>query len=708
MTRGLTGIIALLSSALAFTPASASAQPFAYVLEASSPFNSTCRFSPASCSAQLITVDIEQGVVIDVGEAGAGVSGPLALTENGRHLAWAIAFLGVAVLDRTTGGLVPGSDTPGELADAYAAPTGQRLFVLLRTSRALRTLDIGGAAFDIALDQALRSFASSPDGQTGYVGTDTGVTIVSVSDRVVTSAVGLDGPVSALAISPNGASLFAIRAATGTTAARLFRISTATAMVTHSTELAADGRMALTPDGSRLWVSESDRDGIVETPVVRAFDPATLTQVSTLSPPPGYRSVQNLAVTAANESLIVTTARPYALHVISLETGLLTRTIDLPPGNGLGLPGLALLEPTDVCIYRIAPRAVAVGPDGGSLQIDVPAPAGCTWHVSSESWIEGATPTQGSGPGSVTATVRPNHNALPRTGQLGVGMQTVTITQGAETPPADAPQAPVGLTGTVGDDGMATASWIPASTGAAPTHYVVEVGSVTGDRDLLVAPVGLLTTVSGPLPTGRYFLRVRAVNAAGAGPASNEISLLVPGPPAPPDNVSATWFDPSTLVLRWNAIGSSYIVEAGRAPGVSDVGAVTTTTRELRIPRAVLPDGLYYLRVKAVNETGVSAPSVDVPVGVGICSAAPEPPQLTVVSSGNQATADFLGQSAQWIERFRLVAGATPGGSEVGSVDTTGTSLSGTLTPGTYYLRAYAVNPCGSSTASQEAIVTIP
>lgn len=57
--------------------------------------------------------------------------------------------------------------------------------------------------------------------------------------------------------------------------------------------------------------------------------------------------------------------------------------------------------------------------------------------------------------------------------------------------------------------------------------YVIEVGSGTGRSNILVAPRGAATTVSAVAPRGRYFARIRARNACGLGPASNEIVVTV-------------------------------------------------------------------------------------------------------------------------------------------------------------------------------------
>jgi hypothetical protein len=62
---------------------------------------------------------------------------------------------------------------------------------------------------------------------------------------------------------------------------------------------------------------------------------------------------------------------------------------------------------------------------------------------------------------------------------------------------------------------------------AGATDYVVEVGSATGQSDMLVAPVGAVTSVSTVASPNLYYTRVRARNACGATPPSNEVVVRI-------------------------------------------------------------------------------------------------------------------------------------------------------------------------------------
>jgi hypothetical protein len=62
---------------------------------------------------------------------------------------------------------------------------------------------------------------------------------------------------------------------------------------------------------------------------------------------------------------------------------------------------------------------------------------------------------------------------------------------------------------------------------AGAADYVIEVGSASGLSDILVTSLGAATGVSTIAPPGVYYARIRARNACGLGPASNEILVIV-------------------------------------------------------------------------------------------------------------------------------------------------------------------------------------
>jgi len=121
-------------------------------------------------------------------------------------------------------------------------------------------------------------------------------------------------------------------------------------------------------------------------------------------------------------------------------------------------------------------------------------------------------------------------NQLPSTiGLIQVIVSAVDQLPQQAPPPASAPGAPQ-LTMTPGG-GPVTISWTPSASGGAPTSYVLRgtYRSPFGAAVPFDLPIGAATTVIVPpnLP-GAFTVRVYAVNAAGEGPASNELAFTVP------------------------------------------------------------------------------------------------------------------------------------------------------------------------------------
>ena len=72
-----------------------------------------------------------------------------------------------------------------------------------------------------------------------------------------------------------------------------------------------------------------------------------------------------------------------------------------------------------------------------------------------------------------------------------------------------------------------TLSWTPGA-GGVPAGYRLSASATPGGPPLVVAPVSGTTASFGNVPTGTYYVRIVAVNAVGTGPASNEVTAVVP------------------------------------------------------------------------------------------------------------------------------------------------------------------------------------
>ncbi len=190
---------------------------------------------------------------------------------------------------------------------------------------------------------------------------------------------------------------------------------------------------------------------------------------------------------------------------------------------------------------------------------------------------------------------------------------------------AAAPGAPTNLTSS-SSGGNVTLAWSAPGSGDPVTAYVIEAGSSPGLANLANFSTGNAATsfsASG-VGAGTYYVRVRAQNAAGVGPSSNESTLVVGAsgcsvaPGAPAGLASAV--SGSTVTLSWSApaggCATSYILQAGSASGASNlananVGNVTSYTAT-----GVGP-GTYYVRVRAQNAIGQSGASNETVLTVG-------------------------------------------------------------------------------------------
>ena len=133
------------------------------------------------------------------------------------------------------------------------------------------------------------------------------------------------------------------------------------------------------------------------------------------------------------------------------------------------------------------------------------------------------------------------------------------------------------------------------------------------------APHPATTIASFPLPgnsfgtvapNGTFFVRVRAVNACGVSPPSNERTVIVPscGPaPGAPSTPAAT-INAGIATVTWGSVNGAarYRLDVGTTPGGSNTASQTVTGTSL--PLAGLPTGNYFMRVTAIDGCGSAGP----------------------------------------------------------------------------------------------------
>jgi hypothetical protein len=170
------------------------------------------------------------------------------------------------------------------------------------------------------------------------------------------------------------------------------------------------------------------------------------------------------------------------------------------------------------------------------------------------------------------------------------------------------------------------------------------------------------------------------------------------GPPGPPINLTAI-VTGNFVQLSWEAplLGSTptnYLVEAGSAPGLSNLGIFAVGPA--RAFASLAPHGIYYVRVRAQNAfgTGPPSPEVVVVVGVGFTGTLMPPRDFRASFDGTVLSLNWnIATNAATPESYVIDLGTSPGQSNLGTHDLGSNRLSVTATnvlPGVYYARLRA------------------
>jgi hypothetical protein len=175
----------------------------------------------------------------------------------------------------------------------------------------------------------------------------------------------------------------------------------------------------------------------------------------------------------------------------------------------------------------------------------------------------------------------------------------------------------------------------------------------------------------------------------------------------------------SPVTLSWTmpAVGTpvSYVIEASSVPGGPPNLANFNTgnpATSLVVPN--VPVGTYYVRVRALDETGLSAPSNEVQLVVGAiggaCPSAPRALSIVSQSGGTVALgwqAPLTGVPASYV----IQAGSFANGSNLANFDTNSTALSlavSNVPAGSYFIRVYGRSDgCGLGPPSNEVLLSV-
>lgn len=180
------------------------------------------------------------------------------------------------------------------------------------------------------------------------------------------------------------------------------------------------------------------------------------------------------------------------------------------------------------------------------------------------------------------------------------------------------PQPPSGVMASISGTTV-TMRWAPPAGGAGPVvDYVIEAGSTPGAVNVGRFSVGAApSAVATNVAAGTYYVRVRAVSAAGESAPSNEIVVTVgstcSGLPTAPGPLVSSVSGPSVQLSWGGSAGTvfTYIFEIGSRAGATDLGTIELGTTGTSYRADGVAGGTYFVRVRARNACGLSAPSND-------------------------------------------------------------------------------------------------
>jgi hypothetical protein len=183
--------------------------------------------------------------------------------------------------------------------------------------------------------------------------------------------------------------------------------------------------------------------------------------------------------------------------------------------------------------------------------------------------------------------------------------------------------------------------------------------------------------------------------------------VSVTAPPGAPTGLVGTATG-SSIKLAWNppATGgapTSYVIQAGTAPGSSDIGSTATGSTATTLSATGVAAGTYFIRVAAQNSAGASGPSNEIALPVLVPGS---PTALTGAVSGSSITVSWHAPTTGSApSAYVLEVGSASGLSDLGhgSTGSLATTFSATgVAARTYFFRVRAQNAAGAGAPSNE------
>jgi hypothetical protein len=297
------------------------------------------------------------------------------------------------------------------------------------------------------------------------------------------------------------------------------------------------------------------------------------------------------------------------------------------------------------------------------------------------------------------------------------------------------------LVASIADAASLILQWDPPTDGQT-VGYVVLYGTASGVYSVST-DVGSVTShrIDGLASDTQYFFSIRAYNGLGelSGMADEVWGTTggagAPGPSAPrppttpvgragPTAVTAGLDARGFVAVSWAAVGGTpvgYRVEVGSAPGQTTYSAFTTDLHVV-FDLTGLAAPAYFIRVRAVTATTVTAPSDEVMISAagdrrevepppiasgGECPAPRAPLQFGASANGSMVHLTWQPGIGQTPTGYLLQVGSAAGRwTQTAHLGPT-TELVATTGDGTYALRLVAVNHCGASVWGAETVLHV-
>jgi fibronectin type 3 domain-containing protein len=298
---------------------------------------------------------------------------------------------------------------------------------------------------------------------------------------------------------------------------------------------------------------------------------------------------------------------------------------------------------------------------------------------------------------------------------VNTGGSSANSNEASVTTPNGAPLAPSGLAASAVGSSQINLSWNDNSSNE--DSFIVARSATAGGPYSDVANLAANTTSysdTGRSPATTYYYVIRAVNAGGSSPNSNEAgATTLPTPPTAPSGLAGTAASSSQINLSWadnSSNEANFIVARSTTVGgpytdIATLGANVTSYNNT----GLAADTTYYYVVRASNTGGTSANSNE--ANARTLKVAP------AAASGLAATAfDSTRIDLTWVDNssnednFIVRRSTSSGGpfSDVATLGANATSFSetGLSQSTTYYYVIRAVNNGGSADSAQASATT--